>query len=255
MAAGSSRGCATRSSDPDRMTAPLFLVGTEQLQQSRVVVEGDEGRHASDVRRLRVGEHVLLGDGYGRVGDGIVVAVTRGSIEVEVSSVRDVPAPRPRFVVAQALAKGGRDEDAVEAMTEVGVDAVLGWQAARSVAKWTDRTQTRWSATARAAAKQARRAYVPEVAGPVTTNDLAKRAAGAALAVVLHEDATDPLVACALPEDGEVLLIVGPDGGITTAELEALTAAGAVARRLGPHVLRTSTAGVAALSVLSAAGR
>src|SRR3954454_8337613 len=255
MAAGSSRGCATRSSDPDRMTAPLFLVGTEQLQQSRVVVDGDEGRHASDVRRLRAGEHVHLGDGCGRVGDGIVVAVTRGSIEVEVSSVRDVPAPRPRFVVAQALAKGGRDEDAVEAMTEVGVDAVLGWQAGRSVAKWTDRTQTRWSGTARAAAKQARRAYVPTVTGPLTTAALAERAAGATLAVVLHEDPTEPLVSLAFPDDGEVLVVVGPEGGISSDELDALTAAGAIACRLGPNVLRTSTAGVAALSVLSAATR
>jgi len=237
------------------VTAPLFLVDPAQLAVGRVVVDGDEGRHAADVRRLREGEAVLLGDGCGRIGDGVVVSVSRGSIEVDVSSVQDVAAPQPRFVVAQALAKGGRDEDAVEAMTEVGVDVVLGWQASRSVAKWTDRTQTRWSATARAAAKQARRAWVPEVSGPVTTVALAERAAGAALAVVLHEEATGPLGAIALPDDGDVLLVVGPEGGIAPDELDALTTAGAVACRLGSHVLRTSTAGVAAISVLAAASR
>jgi 16S rRNA (uracil1498-N3)-methyltransferase len=237
------------------VTAPLFLVDTARLTTGQVVVDGDEGRHASDVRRLRTGEAVLLGDGRGRIGEGVVTSVARGLVEVQVSTVRDEPAPQPRFVVAQALAKGGRDEDAVEVMTEVGVDEVLGWQAARSVAKWTDRTQTRWAATSRAAAKQARRAWVPDVVGPLTTTALAGRAADAALAVVLHEDATEPLVTCRVPDDGDVLVIVGPEGGITPEELDALTAAGAVAFRLGPNVLRTSTAGVAALSVLSAASR
>lgn len=237
------------------MTAPLFLVDAAVLDIGRVVVDGDEGRHASDVKRLRVGERVLLGDGCGRIGDGVIAAVTRGSAAVDVASLREEPAPALRFVVAQALAKGGRDEDAVEAMTEVGVDAVVGWQAARSVAKWTDRTQLRWAATARAASKQARRAWVPEVAGPVTTEALAARAAGAALAVVLHEDADEPLAARAVPEAGEVLLVVGPEGGIAGEELDVLLAAGAVACRLGPHVLRTSTAGVAAVSVLSAKRR
>ena len=235
------------------MTRPLFLV--EAVAVGRVVVGGDEGRHASDVRRMRAGEHVLLGDGRGIVGDGVVAAVTRGSLEVDVSAVRTEPAPQPRFVVAQALAKGGRDEDAVEAMTEVGVDEVLGWQAARSVAKWTDRTHARWAATARAAAKQSRRAWVPVVAGPLTTSELAERAAGAALAVVLHEDATEPLAGCVVPDSGEVLVVVGPEGGIAADELDALVASGAVACRLGPQVLRTSTAGVAALSVLSAQTR
>ena len=235
------------------MTAPLFLV--EAVAVGRVIVDGDEGRHASDVRRIRSGEHVRLGDGRGAVGDGVVAAVTRGSIEVDVSGVRTEPAPQPRFVVAQALAKGGRDEDAVEAMTEVGVDEVIGWQASRSVAKWTERTQARWSATARAAAKQARRAWVPDVSGPLATTALAQRAAGAALAVVLHEDARQPLTSCTVPGSGQVLLVVGPEGGIAADELDALVAAGAVPCRLGPHVLRTSTAGVAALSVLSAAAR
>jgi 16S rRNA (uracil1498-N3)-methyltransferase len=237
------------------VTAPLFLVDPASLAPGHVVIDGDEGRHAADVRRLRPGEPLLVGDGAGRVGEAVVVSAARGTIVVDVAAVSAQPRPQPQFGVAQALAKGGRDEDAVEAMTEVGVDVVLGWQAARSVAKWSDRTQARWVATARAAAKQARRAWVPEVAGVVTTAALAERLARAELAVVLHEDATDPLAQIAVPGAGEVLVVVGPEGGIAPEELDVLSAAGARVCGLGPHVLRTSTAGVAALSVLSAAAR
>jgi 16S rRNA (uracil1498-N3)-methyltransferase len=198
---------------------------------------------------------VLVGDGRGRIAAGRVAEVGRGRLVVAVHDRRTDPPPAPRLVVAQALAKGGRDEDAVEAMTEVGVDAVLGWPAARSIARWTDRTAARWSATARSAAKQSRRPWIPEVTGPVPTPLLVARAAAAALAVVLHEQATRPLPSVPVPAAGEVLLVVGPEGGLTDEEVEALTAAGALACRIGRTVLRASTAGVAALSVLSAAAR
>ena len=237
------------------MTPPLFFVDSGSLVEGSVVIGGDEARHAVDVRRLRVGEQVLVGDGAGRVGDAVVTSATRGELVVDVAVVRSEPRPRPRFVVAQALAKGGRDEDAVEAMTEVGVDAVLGWQAERSVAKWTDRTGARWNATARAAAKQSRRAWVPQVEGPLSTGQLAQRIASCALAVVLHADPAEPLAGLTLPDDGDVLLVVGPEGGVGDDELGLLIGAGARACRLGSHVLRTSTAGVAAISVLSAQSR
>jgi 16S rRNA (uracil1498-N3)-methyltransferase len=181
--------------------------------------------------------------------------VSRGSIAVDIASVETQDRPQPWFAVAQALAKGGRDEDAVEAMTEVGVDVVVGWQSARSVAKWSDRTEARWTATARAAAKQARRAWLPDFVAAVTTQGLAERVSAATLAVVLHEAADRPLAALDLPADGEVLVVVGPEGGVAPEELDLLTAAGAQVCRLGRHVLRTSTAGVAAISVLSAASR
>jgi 16S rRNA (uracil1498-N3)-methyltransferase len=237
------------------VTAPLFLVDSASLVAGHVAVDGDEGRHAADVRRLRPGEAVLLGDGAGRIGAGVVVSVRRGALVVDVTSVESQPRPQPTFAVVQALAKGGRDEDAVEAMTEVGVDTVIGWQAARSVAKWTDRTQVRWVATARSAAKQARRAWLPDVVPALTTQALAERMSTAALAVVLHEAADVPLSGVDVPADGEVLVVVGPEGGITPDELDLLAGAGARACRLGHDVLRTSTAGVAAISVLSAASR
>src|SRR4051794_22185431 len=140
------------------MTAALFFVEPAALTAARVVVDGAEGRHAADVKRLRPGEPVLLGDGCGALVEGVVAEVGRGRLEVDVQSRRQVAAPDPRFVVVQALAKGGRDTDAVEAMTEVGVDEIVGWQASRSVGRWTDRTAEKWRATAREAAKQSRRA-------------------------------------------------------------------------------------------------
>ena len=237
------------------MTRPLFFVPTDALTADRVVIDGDEGRHAADVRRLRVGEPVDVGDGGGKLVRGQVAESGRGRLVVEVQDRRDVPPADPAFVVVQALAKGGRDEDAVEAMTEIGVDEVLGWQAARSVARWSDRTAHRWTATARAAAKQARRAWVPATAGPLTTTDVAGMLAVAALAVVLHEDATQSLAAVPVPTSGRVVIVVGPEGGVTDDEVAAFAAAGARVCRLGEQVLRTSTAGVAALSVLSAATR
>ena len=237
------------------MTAPLFLVDAADLSGDRVVVTGQEGRHAADVRRLRVGEQVDVGDGRGVLVHGVVAEVAKGRIVVDVTSRDELAQPTPRFVVVQALAKGGRDLDAVEAMTEVGVDEVVAWTAERSVSKPSDRTLTKWASTAREAAKQSRRAWIPLVAGPLATAEVVERLSAAALAVVLHEVATEPLAAVSLPFVGDVIVVVGPEGGLTTGEVDAFAAAGARVCRLGDAVLRTSTAGVAALSVLSAARR
>jgi 16S rRNA (uracil1498-N3)-methyltransferase len=171
------------------------------------------------------------------------------------------PDPGVRLVLVQALAKGDRDELAIEAATEVGVDGVLPWQAERSVVVWRGdraaKSRARWVGTVRAAAKQSRRARLPEVGTAVDTTGLASRvretvAAGGA-ALVLHEDASTPLAAAGLgdAEPRTVLVIVGPEGGISDRELGLLTDAGAEAVRLGPHVLRTSTAGPVALALLA----
>jgi 16S rRNA (uracil1498-N3)-methyltransferase len=235
------------------VTPPLFLVPVAALAADTVVVDGPEGRHASDVRRLRAGEPIWVGDGNGAIAEGVVATVERGAVTVDVIRRRDVAQPTPRFVVVQALAKGGRDEDAVEAMTEVGVDEVVAWSARRAVAKWTPRTQARWDAAARSATKQSRRAWLPVVTGPVTTAQVAERLRAAALAVVLHESAVDPVPVP--PLSGDVVVVVGPEGGIDDEELETFAGAGAHECRLGDNVLRASTAGVAALGVLTAPRR
>ncbi len=199
----------------------------------------------------------MLVDGDGRRGSGAVVAVTgKDVVEVLVTEVVTEPRPEPWLVVVQALPKGDRGETAVETMTEVGVDEVVPWAASRCVTRWRegrgDKALTRWRATAAAAAKQSRRARFPVVAELATTAAVAQRLAGAAAAVLLHEDASTPLASFGPPADGEVVVVVGPEGGLSPEELAAFEAAGAAAYRLGPTVLRTSTAGTAALAVLLA---
>lgn len=233
----------------------MFRAPSGAARTGRIVLDGPEGRHAADVRRLRRGEAIWLTDGAGTRWEGVVADVRRGGLDVELSGVVEEAASQPLLVVAQALAKGGRDEDAVESMTEVGVDEVIAWSASRSIAKWTERTAAKWQSTADTASKQARRSWWPVVTGPATTTDVAKRAGAAAVAIVLHEAATASLADIDLAGAADVLLVVGPEGGISDEELAELTVAGAVAARLGGNVLRSSTAGVAALSAICARTR
>lgn len=235
------------------MSAPLFLVDALPTGDS-YTLDGPEGHHAAAVQRLRAGEELLLADGRGGTAGAVVRAVGKGTLSVTILSRRYADPPDPRLVVVQGIAKGDRGELAVQAMTEVGVDEIVPWAAARSVAQWRgdrgDRAREKWVATAREAAKQARRAYVPVVGGTPDTSTarLLPRLAGA---LVLHEEAADRLTRVPLPATGEIVLVVGPEGGIDDRELRAFTEAGAVPVRLGDSVLRTSTAGVAALSVLA----
>ena len=226
------------------MSVPLFLVPSLDID----VVDGAEGHHAADVMRLRVGEALLLGDGRGGTASAVVKAVGKGRLEVSIVDSWYADPPAPRLVVVQGIAKGDRGELAVQAMTEVGVDEIVPWAAARSVVRWKDgRPLERWRATAREAAKQARRAWLPDVSAPVSTAPLAPR-----VTFVLHEAATAPLSTVDIPAGPEIVLVVGPEGGVAPEELGTFIDAGARPVRLGGTVLRTSTAGVAALSVLSA---
>ncbi|GAB4006342.1 16S rRNA (uracil(1498)-N(3))-methyltransferase [Nocardioides ultimimeridianus] len=240
------------------MTLPQHLVPSLDgvTPGSTVVVEGDEAHHAVVVRRLRVGEELQLCDGLGRVALGTVAATTKRSFDVAVTAVEDHPEPTPRITVVQALPKGERGELAVEVLTEIGVSRIVPWAAARSVAVWKGeravKSQAKWAATAREAAKQSRRAWHPEVAGLATLRDVVELVAAADLAVVLHEDASEPLAALAVPDRGEIVVVVGPEGGLTDEEVAQLVGAGGVSTRLGAEVLRTSTAGLAAVAALLA---
>ena len=235
------------------MTPPLFLC--DDLSGDRIVLTGPEGRHAATVRRVRVGEAVDLADGRGTRASCTVAAVGGDEVTLSVVTRTTEPVPAPRLVLVQALAKGDRGELAVELATEVGVDEVLPWQATRSIVRWEGergaKALARWRSTAREAGKQSRRAWHPVVGEPVGTDEVAARMAGAC-ALVLHEAATTPLATVPLPSTGDVLLVVGPEGGVTDEELEVFRGAGASVVRLGSSVLRTSTAGAAAASVVSA---
>ena len=238
------------------MTAPLFLVAPGALDvRGPVLLAGPEGRHAARVRRIGAGERVDLADGTGVVGECVVVEAGADTLRLDIVRRYELPPPTPRFTVVQALPKGDRGELAVEAMTEVGVDEVVPWAAARCVTRWEgargERSALRWAAHAREAAKQARRARVPDVAALASTREVAARLAGAALPVVLHEAGSEPLALLVVPAAGDVVMVVGPEGGLDDAELAAFASAGAHVCRLGPEVLRTSTAGVAALAVLA----
>lgn len=236
------------------MSIPVFLADAAALRADHVRLDGDEGRHAAVVRRIAPGEQVQLTDGRGHVAVCRVVDADRDGLTCEVESRYDVAAARPRLTVVQALPKGERAEAAVEAMTEVGVDEIVPWAAARCITKWKgergDKALRKWRATAREAAKQSRRAWLPEVAGMAATSEIVARLRAAALAVVLHEEAQTPASAVAVPDGGEIILVVGPEGGISPDERSAFTAAGAVDVRLGPTVLRTSTAGAVAAGVV-----
>ncbi|SDR68655.1 16S rRNA (uracil(1498)-N(3))-methyltransferase [Agrococcus carbonis] len=217
-----------------------------------VTLTGEEAHHAAVVSRMRRGERVLVSDGEGTLAEGVIDRAERDGVDVVLQRVERVPAPVPRIGLAQALAKGDRAELAVQAATELGVDAIVPWQARRSVVQWKgdrgEKALERWRKIVREAGKQAIRPHLPGVGAVVDTAGLARLADEWQLVVL------EPTASVALPQvplERDVLLVVGPEGGIEPGELEALEAAGAVPARMGDHVLRTSTAGLAGIAGLS----
>src|ERR1700739_1436587 len=214
----------------------LFYIGALPATGELAVVEGDEGFHAATVRRIRRGEELVLGDGAGGLARCVVEQTGHDGLQARVLDRWQDPRPRPPVTVVQALPKAERSELAIELATEAGADALVAWQAARCVARWdgarADKGLRRWRAVARAAAQQARRAYVPSVDGVLSTAALTERigdVVGSGGAVLtLHESATGQLTDLSLAQAKSVMLIVGPEGGITPDELATLVDAGAV---------------------------
>jgi len=233
---------------------PVFLVDAIPAADT-YVLDGPEGHHAADVQRLQVGETLLLSDGSGSVATARVAAAERGSLRLDLLTRRTLPAPDPKLTVVQALPKGDRGERAVQMLTEIGVDEVIPWAASRSIVQWKgprgDKARAKWTATAREATKQARRARLAHVAELHTTKQLVARLRDASRVLVFHEEADLPLSQVELPATGEIALVIGPEGSISPPELSALSEFGEPIR-LGDTVLRTSTAGPAALAVLQA---
>jgi 16S rRNA (uracil1498-N3)-methyltransferase len=240
------------------VTRALFYIDALPQVGELAVVDGDEGFHAANVRRIRSGEELDLGDGDGTVAHCVVEDVGRGRLTALVLDRRTLPVTLPAVTVVQALPKSDRSELAIELATEAGADAFVGWQASRCVARWessakVDKGLRRWDAVARSAARQSRRPYIPSINGVVSTAELVHRVRdGGAAALVLHESAIAKLTELPMAQADSLLLIIGPEGGIADDEITALSDAGATAVRLGPTVLRTSTAAAVALGALGA---
>ncbi|HEY1842258.1 MAG TPA: 16S rRNA (uracil(1498)-N(3))-methyltransferase [Mycobacterium sp.] len=236
----------------------LFYIDALPGSGEPAVVDGDDGFHAATVRRIREGEELILGDGVGGLARCVVEQTGRDGLRARVATRWQVPPAQPQVTVVQALPKSERSELAIELATEAGVDSLVAWQAARCVARWegarADKGLRRWRAVARAAAQQSRRAYIPSVDGVLSTAALTRRiadeVASGGVVLALHESADQSLTELQLAQAKSVTLVVGPEGGIAPDELAALADAGAVAVRLGPTVLRTSTAAAVALGAL-----
>jgi 16S rRNA (uracil1498-N3)-methyltransferase len=239
----------------------LFYVDALPEVGELAVVDGDEGFHAANVRRIRTGEELDLGDGNGAVAHCVVEDAAKGRLTARVLDRWLVPAAAPAVTVVQALPKSDRSELAIELATEAGADAFIAWAASRCVARWdglakVDKGLRRWGAVARSAARQSRRPYIPPVTGVVSTAELVQQVRDdGATALVLHESATVKLSELPVAQADSLLLVVGPEGGIADDEIAALTAAGATAVRLGPTVLRTSSAAAVALGALGVLSR
>ncbi|GAB3034286.1 16S rRNA (uracil(1498)-N(3))-methyltransferase [Parafrigoribacterium mesophilum] len=228
---------------------------TDAAVGSTVSILGAEARHAVVVSRIRVGETLSIGNGSGLVVTGPVLEAAADRLAIRAQEVRRVPAPAPTLTLVQALAKGGRDELAIQAATELGVDTVIPWAAQRSIVRWqgakADKGRERWASIVREATKQSLRPWIPAVADQLTTTELARQAEATRM-LVLAPGAQLNLTAVAAEQDArDLVLVVGPEGGIAPEELDTLTRAGARAVRLGDAVLRTSTAGPAAIAALN----
>jgi 16S rRNA (uracil1498-N3)-methyltransferase len=241
------------------MSDAVFYVDALPGVGDIAVVDGDEGFHAANVRRIRPGERLDLSDGAGTLAHCVIEDVSKGRLSARVLDRRTVPPAVPPVTVVQALPKSDRSELAIELATEAGADAFVAWQASRCVARWdgparVDKGLRRWAAVARSAARQSRRAHIPSVSGVLSTAELVKRIsddiAAGAVVLALHESAVTRLTELPVAQADSVVLIVGPEGGIADDEIAALAEAGATAVRLGPTVLRTSSAATVAMGAL-----
>lgn len=195
--------------------------------------------------RIRSGERVTVTNGHGALFICDVVDPKSGELNLLEKALQ--LSPKPKIHLVQALAKGDRDEMALQACVELGVATITPWQAELSIVDWTGKEskgQARWQEIAISAMKQSQRAHLPEVLEVQRTSELVPRGMG----VILDPRAPESLLS--LPSQEEITLVVGPEGGISEKELHQLRAAGFIALRLGSAILRTSTAGPAAVAAI-----
>ena len=240
------------------MVEPLFIspIPSDTKTGSKIRIAGAEAKHAMSVRRLQVGEAIAVSDGQGNKARGKVSQLSKDFLELEVESLLKIERPTPKLVLVQALAKGDRDEMAVQACTELGIQTVIPWQSERSVSIWKpekqDKHRVRWQTIATEAAKQSLRPFIPEVEQVLGTRELAERLKQFDLTLVLDPTSTTALTGISVAGHQSIAIVVGPEGGISPEELEVFRSAGLSLVGLGSGILRTSTAGVAVVSYLQA---
>ncbi len=238
--------------------ASLYLVDEALAPEvTSVALTGAEAKHAASVARVRVGEYLWISDGQGNRVWGYATEVTPSRVLIAIERFESQPERHPELWLIQALAKGDRDERAIEMATELGVGRIVPWAAARSISRWDGKEAKaleRWRTIVKEASKQSIRSRIPVVTELASTGDVAKLAEAVHL-LVLHPAAEASLSSLDLEtmsQDGRpIAVVVGPEGGLADEELAKLTEAGAHTVQLGPEVLRTSTAGAAAIAVLS----
>lgn len=253
------------------MTRPVFiyegdLVPCDLDAGDTVSLEGTEGHHAATVRRIGVGEWIDLMDGHGTRLTCEVLSTSKKGLHLRVDRRVIEPQATPQLILVQGLAKAGRDEQAIEACTEIGIDKVIPWQSEYSIVRWNgpkaSKGKAKWESVVRAAAKQARRAWIPSVGDAANSKALATwveaniEAGGKVF--ICHEEATESLSSIIASDPtsfttaSSLTLVVGPEGGMKSEEVDWLQDAGASLVGLGANVLRSSTAGVVGATLLSA---
>lgn len=245
------------------MVEPLFRFDGALQPDSTVLLDGPEGHHAAAVRRMRSGEAIALTNGKGLRARGLVDQVLPKQLTVRIASVVSEFETNPRFTLIQAIAKGDRDELAIQAATELGVSKIIPWQSERSVSRWDGKelkNRDRWQSIVDEAAKQSLRVNFPVVQEVIDTSGLVKQLSAYGedqMCLVLDPTASvaiaDADLIAKMQKANAVSVLVGPEGGITDSELAKFEQSGVIRVHLGTGILRTSTAGMASLSYLSGA--
>ncbi len=240
------------------MVEPLFFaaIGSDSAVGTSFTLGGPEAKHAISVRRMTIGESISVSDGSGVKMRGKVTKVKKETLEISIESIEELFAPKSQLVLIQALAKGDRDELAIQACTELGLFGVIPWQADRSISIWKaekkQKGQARWQSIVTEAAKQSLRAFIPRVEQVLDSQELISALEVFDQVLILEPEADKSITEINPPAEGKVAIVVGPEGGISEQELESFKKAGFSSVRLGRGVLRTSTAGMAAVSYLQA---
>jgi 16S rRNA (uracil1498-N3)-methyltransferase len=214
--------------------------------------DSEDAFHAIKVLRIAAGEIFNLSDGAGAWARVSVNNVNKKSMTVTVLESGFEEALSEQFTIVQAIPKGDRIKESIEMSTEGGVDRIVMWKAARSIGRADEKIE-KLQSTAREASKQSRRFRIPQVSGVATTDHVVDEIAKSDLAFVFHESVTSSISHAVTKGAKKVLIIIGPEGGLTDEEVSTFAAAGAKVVLMGRPILRSAHAGLAAMASVNTA--